>query len=414
MASALGCPAPSATPTGIKASAAPKKKVSPSPTAEPSPLPTLEPASSLAPSTAPSEAPASPAPSPSAAPSPTPAASTAPIKPTIITPKPAITLPFASPMVGTLVGAEAALVDGAVDAARFDSPNGIDVDSEGRLYVADSGNHRIRLLLPNGQTSTFAGSSEGFLDGPPTEAKFKSPYGVAVAGGVVYVADTENHRIRKITQADGVTTFAGDGTPGFADGPGTTAKFNSPFSVAVAPDGGVYVADAGNRRIRRISAAGEVSTVAGGEAGNVDGPFGTARFAVPNDLAVDGTDGLYVVDGINHNVRYVDFKLNIVRTLAGSGQAGNLDGTGVRAKLNSPSGLAAVEGGVLVADTRNHKIRFLKKDGTLVTIVGVAEAGQVDGNAGAARLNEPTDLAVGPDGTAYVTDTKNARIRTLK
>lgn len=415
---ASGCPAPSPS-GGLKPSAAPRKKASPSPSpnasespaAEASASPTADP---LAPSPAADPAPPTAGPQASLAPSPTPAPSVKPIVPPKKTPRPTVTLPFASPMVATLAGGEAGFADGAAGEARFDSPNGIDIDSEGRLYVADAGNHRIRLVTPDGRASTFAGSVEGFQDGALAEAKFRSPYGVAVAGGVVYVADTENHRIRKITLSGGVSTYAGDGTAGFADGPAATAQFNSPFSVAVAQDGSLYVADAGNRRIRKITPEGAVSTVVGGESGNVDGPLASARFAVPNDLAVDGEDGLYVVDGINHNVRYVDFKLNIVRTLAGSGQGGNVDGIGVRAKLNSPSGLAVVEDGVLVADTRNHKIRFLKKDGTLVTVVGVPEAGNADGNGATARLNEPTDLVVGPDGTAYVSDTKNARIRTLK
>ncbi|MBK9559201.1 MAG: hypothetical protein IPO44_06485 [Candidatus Microthrix sp.] len=180
----------------------------------------------------------------------------------------------------------------------------------GTVYVADRYNHRIRAINPTtGAVTTLAGSTIGFADGPGNTAQFNYPFGVAVApGGTVYVADRNNHRIRAINPTTGaVTTFAGSGTAGFADGPGNTAQFNATAGVAVAPGGTVYVTDANNHRIRAINpTTGAVTTLAGsGTAGFADGPGDTAQFTGPIGLTVAPNGTVYLGDYFNHRIRTI-------------------------------------------------------------------------------------------------------------
>ncbi|VDB00492.1 FIG01132568: hypothetical protein, partial [Olavius algarvensis spirochete endosymbiont] len=169
------------------------------------------------------------------------------------------------------------------------------------VYVADTGNHRIRKITPAGMVSTFAG------DGNTTQ--FNCPTGVAVdSSGNVYVADRYNHRIRKITSTGVVSTFAGTGTAGYKDAAGNTARFNRPYGVAVDSSGNVYVADFDNHRIRKITPAAriedrKVSTFAGSTAGYKDATGNTARFNYPSDVAVDSEGNVYVADHVNHRIR---------------------------------------------------------------------------------------------------------------
>ena len=184
----------------------------------------------------------------------------------------------------------------------------IAVAVDGTVYVADLSNQRIRKVTPGGEVSTLAGTGLfGSADGPGTTAEFGQPRGIAVgADGTVYVADSGNHRIRKVTPGGVVTTLAGNGTPGFADSPGTTARFNAPTGVAVAADGTVYVANSNNQRIRKITPGGEVSTLAGdGAFGSADGPGTTARFNAPYGAAVGMDGNVYVADSGNHRIRRV-------------------------------------------------------------------------------------------------------------
>ena len=228
------------------------------------------------------------------------------------------------------------------------------MDGDGNVLVADSDHHRIRKISPNGVVTTLAGSGEeDFADGIGTAASFSSPCGVAVDGdGNVLVADYGNHRIRKISPNGVVTTLAGSGEGDFADGIGAAASFSSPFGVAVDGDGNVLVADSMNHRIRKISPNGVVTTLAGsGEGDFADGIGTAASFNSPCGVAVDGDGNVLVADSMNHRIRKISPN-GVVTTLAGSGEGDFADGIGTAASFSSPHGVAVDgDGNVLVADS---------------------------------------------------------------
>jgi DNA-binding beta-propeller fold protein YncE len=200
------------------------------------------------------------------------------------------------------------LQDGPAMQARFADPYGIAVDAGGTLYVADAGNNnRIRRIGADGMVATLAGSTEGFADGAGSAAKFHTPSGLALdEAGNLYVADTGNHAIRKVSPQGMVSTLAGTGMAGFRDGPGAQAQFNGPIGVAVDKTGCVFVADTYNDRIRVIQANGQVSTLAGDEwPGYQDGTGTFARFDTPTALAVDAAGHIWVADTRNNAIRRV-------------------------------------------------------------------------------------------------------------
>jgi hypothetical protein len=250
--------------------------------------------------------------------------------------------------------------DGPGTVAMFRRPSGVAVDGLGYVYVGDTSNHKIRKITPEGVVSTLAGSgTSGSTDDTGTAASFKQPYGVAVDGsGNVYVADSGNMKIRKITPAGVVTTFAGSGAFGSDDGIGTAASFGWPAGVAVDGSGHVYVSDSNKHKIRKITPAGVVTTLAGsGAAGSDDGPGTTASFYAPFSLAVDGSGTVYVADRTNNKIRKITSG-GMVSTLAGSGAADSADGIGTAASFNWPAGVAVDGvGNVYVADQNNNKIR---------------------------------------------------------
>jgi streptogramin lyase len=263
--------------------------------------------------------------------------------------------------VSTLVGGEAGYVDGSPLEARFSSPRGIAIDSANNLYVVDTGNSRIRKIGPDGTVSTLAGGEAGFADGQGDAARFNDPRGIAVdKQGHVYVADTGNHRIRKITPEGLVSTLVTLPGPEKA-APPQGAKLAGPFGVAVDGWGRVFVADATANAVLLLDAEGGVSAFAGsGAYGNADGPAGAAEFRSPVGLAVDKAGTLYVADCFNHTIRQVapDGR---VSTVAGSGTPGALDGSLLSARFYGPYGLAiAPDGRLVVADTSNHAIRTVK------------------------------------------------------
>lgn len=299
--------------------------------------------------------------------------------------------------------------------SRFNLPAGVAVDAAGNVYVADEANDQIRKITSTGVTTILAGSKGGFADGAGTTARFNTPTGVAVDGsGNVYVADQINHRIRKITAAGVVSTLAGNGTRGFADGAGTTAQFNYPVAVATDAAGNVYVADANNNRIRKVTTDGTVSTLAGnGTTGFADGSATAAKFSSPAALTVDAQGNVYVADKRNNRIRKITPD-GTVSTLAGTGTTGYADGPGVTALFNAPMGITAdAAGNVYVADAGNNRIRRITPAGVVATLQGTGIPAYVDGLPVVASFNMPVGIAIDIYGTLYVGDRNDNAIRMI-
>jgi|SRR6476661_1529599 len=322
-------------------------------------------------------------------------------------------------------------------AHRFAFPTGVAVDAAGTVYVADQGAHTICTVSPAGKVGLLAGDA-GYasydsldLNGPGPTVRFNSPTGVAVdAAGAVYVADTGNRLIRRISPAGVVSTLAGQwGQPGSADGVGAAARFESPTGVAVDGAGTVYVADAGNSTIRRITPDGRVRTWAGqaNQPGFTDGPGTSARFSAPVGLAVDAAGTVYVADQGNHRIRRIS-PAGFVTTLAGVatlaeirgadgmyGARGSSDGSAATARFNGPTGVAVdARGTVYVGDSGNNTLRQINPAGDVRTVAGTPHTlGQRDGAGAAARFDNPMGVAVDVAGTVYVCDAGNHCIRTV-
>ena len=303
-------------------------------------------------------------------------------------------------------------------AARFDGPDGVAADTSGNLYVSDYNNHLIRKVTPTGVVTTFAGSvTPGSANGTGTAASFDFPGGLAIdTGGNLYVADSGNHTIRKITPGAVVTTLAGSaGQVGSTDNTGSLARFNNPLGVAVDGSGNILVADTANNTIRSITPGGVVSTVAGlaGSSGSANGTGTAARFTHPFGLAVDGSGNIFVADNGNHLIRKIA-PGGIVTTLAGSvGSSGSNDGTGTAAKFNAPYSLAIdSSGNVFVADYNNDTIRVVTPAGVVTTLGGVPHVvGNGDGTGSGAYFNHPAAIVMDSLDNLYVGDAGNDTIR---
>ena len=318
--------------------------------------------------------------------------------------------------VATLAGSSPGFEDGPATTAKFGLPNSAALMSNGNVVVGDFSNNRIRMVAPDGTVSTLAGTGAGgYLDGPGASAMLNGPAGVAVMqNGSVVVAEW-SHRIRLIAPDGTVTTLAGTGVSGSTDGPGNTATFALPSGVDVLPNGSIVIAEYGSHRIRMVSPDGTVSTLTGTTQGYLDGPRATAQLNSPFNVAVM-PNGSVVVAEWGHYIRLVAPD-GTVTTLAGTGTAAFLDGPGATAQFSYPRAAAVLKsshrsGYILVADQGNHKIRLIGPDGYVSTLVG-SSLGSADGPRAMATFNEPTDVKELPNGTIFVVDSTNRKMRLL-
>jgi len=301
-------------------------------------------------------------------------------------------------------------------AAHFGDIQGSLTAPNGDVYLVDSAN-TVRKIAVDGMTTVFAGSgTAGSADGQGRAASFNQPTGIAQdAAGNLYVADTGNHTIRKITPDGVVSTWAGKaGVPGSG---GTTledALFNGPQGLAFGPNQALYITDTGSHTIRRITKDGQVGKVAGetGVPGSSNGQAGEAHFNTPRGIAVDPDNVVFVADSLNHTIRKI-VGATVTTFVGSAGSAGYLDGSGSVARFNEPIGLVAGPSDALyVADSANHVLRRIYMDGTVSTWYGKAvQRGFADGTGGRARFADPAGLAVDATGNVYVADQGNARVR---
>lgn len=326
----------------------------------------------------------------------------------------------ATTFVGTGVGA---YVEGVGQNAALYAPYGMVTDAAGNLYVADQSNHRIRKITPEGQTSTFAGTGEvGYVDGPGTSAQFFYPAGIAMdAFGNLYVSDSGNDVIRKITPSGVVSTYAGSGQRGFADGAAANAKFKGLSGLAIDKAGNLYVVDSYNYVIRKITSSGIVSTVAGTPTISSDyarlysGPASGVEFGfVIQGIAVDPLGNVYVADG-SKNFIWKITPDGMASTWAGNGQklGGDVirvykDGPKGSAMFSTPFGMAFDEDGNLyIADTGNNRIRKISVEGIVSTVAGNGKSEDIDGRVPDASIYAPLTVAFDGNGIIYVATTGN-------
>jgi sugar lactone lactonase YvrE len=309
-------------------------------------------------------------------------------------------------------------------------PSAIVFDAQGNLYFADTGNHVVGRFSTAGVITTVAGTGvQGFGGdgGTATAAELDSPAGLAIdVAGDLFIADSHNHRVREVAAATGfITTIAGTGAPGFSGdgGVATAARLDLPTALAVDAAGNVYVADTDNHRVRRIAAGTGVITAVAGN--GVEGFAGDGGFAIvatidsPNGLTVDGAGNLYIADTHNGRVREVSAATGIISTVAGTAAGQTFSGDGgvaAAAGLALPRGLTIdAAGNIYVADSANHRVRRISAGGTITTVAGQGtEAFAGDGApAVAASLDSPHAVAISPGGLLTLADSDNQRIRQL-
>jgi sugar lactone lactonase YvrE len=335
----------------------------------------------------------------------------APGQAAMLVPANAPTKPFWAARVAPLAGTgEDGVRDGAAAQSRFSDPFGVAVDAQGAVYVADGGNsNRIRRIDRNGVVSTFAGGREGFADGIGSAAAFHTPSALALDRfGNLYVADTGNHAIRRIAPDGSVTTLAGDGQPGNADGQGRAARFNAPVGLAVDRQGNVYVADTYNDRIRRITPEGLVSTLAGGaRPGDADGAAMDAAFDTPTAIAVSKEGILFVADTGNNAIRRIGVD-GVVSTLVAPVEGER------QPLLRRPTGLALTHDGYLYVAGGGGRILQLAPGGEIRALEDADRPpGSSVGADGRVHLYAPHGIGVERGGSLVVADGLALRVLRL-
>jgi sugar lactone lactonase YvrE len=291
--------------------------------------------------------------------------------------------------------------------AAFADPFGIAITDDGVIYIADAGDsNRIRKLAPDGSVTTLAGSVEAYADGPGSQAAFNTPSGLALdAKGNLFMADTGNNRIRKITPQGLVSTVAGEGTAGYVDGPATQAQFDGPIGIAVDAAGNIYVADTYNDRIRKITPDGNVSTVAGAGLGYADGPAGSALFDTPCGIVSSSDGTLIVADTGNHRLRKISNGQVTTLPVVFPADVNPQD-------LRKPVALALTHDGFLyVTELDRARVVQIAPDGAARVIAGGAP-GSADGSD-YARFNQIAGVAIDKRGDLYVADSGNYLVRKL-
>lgn len=301
----------------------------------------------------------------------------------------------------------AGLVNSSLLTSEFQNPQAIAVDAQGNIYVADSFNNQIRKIS-NETVSTLAGADAGYVDGKAADARFYSPQGLAVdAQGNVYVSDFGNNAIRKITPDGTVSTFAGGNGVGYADGKGATVKFYNPSGLVIDAQGNIYVADKGNNVIRKIIADGTVSTVAGIKtAGYADAAATLAQFNNPSAVTVDGQGNLYVADMGNNAIRKITTD-GTVSTLVGNPKVSS-------ELVNTPSYITIDSHNNLFITDASGRILEISNKNILYSIAGNANTADYnDGSGTNAYFNSPQGIAIDAQGNMYVADYNNNLIRKL-
>ncbi|WP_445716603.1 T9SS type A sorting domain-containing protein [Flavobacterium sp.] len=305
------------------------------------------------------------------------------------------------------------LVNGQANIAAFNNPIDLIVDSNGNVFVSDTSNHCVRKITPSGDVSTFAGSGSGDQDGQGVNAKFNFPFGIAIDNfDNLYIADAGNNKIRKIDPSGNVSSIAGSTSSGNQDGNGIFARFNSPRDLVVDVNGNIYVADTFNYRIRKISPNGDVTTFAGSLEGSQDGVGTAAKFDKPVSIAIDSNGDLFVIDNTSHRIRKITTSTADVVTFAGN-SPGHSNGIGTAAAFYHPNGLAIDNNNmVYVADVYNNAIRKISPNAEVTDFAGM-NLGYQDGEGVNAEFAQPYGVATDANGIIYVADTNNHRIRKI-
>ncbi|MFD0794707.1 hypothetical protein ACFQZX_13855 [Mucilaginibacter litoreus] len=315
--------------------------------------------------------------------------------------------------VTTFAGSTAGYAEGTGITAMFNHPSAVATDAAGNVYVADAYNSVIRKITPDGVTSTIAGNGTlGYADGPAVSAQFYVPSGLAIdAAGNIFVVDMGNNIIRKISATGVVSTLAGNGSAGFSNGKGNAASFSSPTGIVLAADGSLYVTDTGNSVVRMVTQDGVVTTVAGSRTvGYINGLGTAASLNKPTGIALDATGNIYVTEPGSNAIRKINKGDYRVTTFTGG-----LDSLSLA--LGKPQSINIDGNNNMYIGDSNGRILEIKLAGgnVLSTFAGKSgESGSADGNGTIARFNDPRGIATDVNGNVYIADYNNHRIRKIK